>query len=141
MPVHSSGVFHPPASDGQNLSGFSPILSQNKTTNASTSASPAPDPKLVKSAHEFEASLMQELLKPLLPGQNSLDGEGDEDGSGSNSALSAYAGEALGKALSEHGGLGIATRIIQQLSTASNHSGNTPVLKPKRSLTPNSVGR
>ncbi len=84
-----------------------------------------PEPRLLKAAHEFEASMMQELLAPLEPGQSSW---GDEEGgSGSTSALGSYAAEALGKALSEHGGIGIATSILHRLSAAGNHSGNSPV--------------
>jgi Rod binding domain-containing protein len=56
----------------------------------------APQPRLVHAAHEFEAQMMQELLKPMTAG-NGLDGE---DGSGSGAALGEFASEALGKALS-----------------------------------------
>jgi Rod binding domain-containing protein len=87
----------------------------------------APSPKLVNAAHEFEASMMKELMAPLTSGGDSLDG--GEDAGGSESAITSFAGEALGKALSEHGGFGIATRILQQLSAAGNHSGKTDVSK------------
>jgi Rod binding domain-containing protein len=81
----------------------------------------APQPRLVHAAHEFEAQMMQELLKPMTRG-NGLDGE-EGAASGSGSTLSEFASEALGKALSERGGFGIAKSIIHQLS----HSGNGPV--------------
>ena len=84
-----------------------------------------PQPRLVKAAHEFEAAMMKELMAPLEPGSDPL-GE-DSDGEGSSSALGSFAGEALGKAISEHGGFGIAKRIISQLTAGSNHSGNSPV--------------
>ena len=78
-----------------------------------------PQPRLARAAHEFEGQLMQELLKPL----NQGDGlGGDEDEAGSSGALGDFASEALGQALSRHGGLGIADRIVGQLS----HSGTTP---------------
>jgi Rod binding domain-containing protein len=92
---------------------------------AQAAASTVPQPRLVKAAHEFEAAMMKELMAPLEPGHGSIEGENDD--SGSSSALSSFAGEALGKALSEHGGFGIAKSIIRQLTAASNHSGNTPV--------------
>jgi Rod binding domain-containing protein len=95
--------------------------------------SSVPQPRLVRAAHEFEAAIMQELMTPLLPGHDPLDG-GDD--SGSSSALSAFAGEALGQALSERGGFGIADRIIRQLTAGSNHSGKTPVLKSHGALPP-----
>jgi hypothetical protein len=69
--------------------------------------------------------MMKELMAPLEPGHDPLSGS-DED-SNSFSALGTYAGEALGKAISEHGGFGIAKSIIHKLTVAGNHSGNTPV--------------
>jgi len=78
-----------------------------------------PQPRLVKAAHEFEAQMMKELLKPL---NSSTSITGDEDDSGSNGALGEYAQEALGRAMSDRGGLGIAHQIIQHLS--GNQSGN-----------------
>jgi Rod binding domain-containing protein len=90
--------------------------------------SSAPSPRLVKAAHEFEAAMMKELMAPLVPGHDLLSGE---EGAGSSSALGDFAGEALGKAISESGGFGIAKSIIHQLSRqsgdASNHSRNSPV--------------
>jgi len=88
-------------------------------------ASAAPSPKLVKAAHEFEGAMMKEFLSQLEPGHDSRDS--DEDGQGSNAALGSFAGEALGKALSERGGFGIADHILHQLAPKSNHSGNSPV--------------
>jgi Rod binding domain-containing protein len=78
-----------------------------------------PQPRLVKAAHEFEAQMMKELLKPLNTGTSIL---GDEDDSGSNGALGEYAQEALGRAMSDKGGLGIANQIVKQLS--ANKPGN-----------------
>jgi Rod binding domain-containing protein len=84
-------------------------------------ATDAPQPRLVRAAHEFEAQMMKELLKPMTDG-DSLAGENDGSGAGSGGALAAFASEALGKALSERGGFGLADRIVRTLS----HSGNTP---------------
>jgi Rod binding domain-containing protein len=86
---------------------------------------------LVNAAHEFEASMMKELMGPLVSGGGSLDGDSED----SASALTSFAGEALGKAISEHGGFGIATKILHQLSAAGNHSGNT-VVPGRKSGTP-----
>jgi len=68
--------------------------------------------------------MMKELMAPLQTGQSGL---GEEEEGGSSSALTSFAGEALGKAISEHGGIGIATSILHKLGTQSNHSGKTPV--------------
>jgi len=80
-----------------------------------------PQPRLVRAAHEFEAQMMKELMKPMTRG-NSLTGEDEhsDSGAGSGGALGEYASEALGRALSERGGFGIATQIVKDLS----HSGN-----------------
>jgi flagellar protein FlgJ len=82
-------------------------------------------PKLVSAAHEFEASMMKELMAPLQSG-DALTGGDDGDDEGSSSALGSFAGEALGKAISVHGGFGIATSILHQFATR-NHSGNRNV--------------
>ena len=71
-----------------------------------------PQPRLVQAAHEFEAQLMKELLKPMT---NSTSNDDDSD-TGSGGALADFATDALGQALSRHGGLGIATNIFHSLS-------------------------
>lgn len=77
--------------------------------------------RLVKSAHEFEAQMMKELLQPLTSAGTlfSEDGE-DADGAGSAGALGGFASQALGQALSEQGGFGIANEIIEELSQHGN---------------------
>lgn len=77
-------------------------------------------PRLVRAAHEFEAAMMKELLSPL-------HNEDSDDRTSSSSALTDFAGGALGQAISEHGGFGIAEGIIRQLTSQGNHSGKTPV--------------
>jgi Rod binding domain-containing protein len=88
---------------------------------STSGATPAtPSPRLVNAAHEFEAQMMKELLKPMMS-SNSLDGEEDESSSGSGGALGEFATEALGRGLSEAGGFGIANSIVKQLTPASNN--------------------
>jgi Rod binding domain-containing protein len=70
--------------------------------------------------------MMQELLKPMTTG-NGLDGEESETASGSGGALGAYATEAFARGLSEHGGFGIATSIVRQLTPASNKQATAQV--------------
>jgi len=73
-----------------------------------------PSPRLVAAAHEFEGQMLKELLKPM----TDSDGLG---GSDSNSGILAeFGSEALGKALSEQGGFGIAKQIMAQLSGSGN---------------------
>jgi Rod binding domain-containing protein len=81
-----------------------------------------PQPRLVRAAHEFEAQMMKELLKPMTAGVG-LTGEDEDAGSGAGGALGEFASESLGRALSERGGLGIAHAIVGDLS----HSGNKTV--------------
>lgn len=84
--------------------------------------------RLVKAAHEFEAQMMGELLKPLTAG-NGLDGEESDTASGSGGALGAFASESLGRGLSEHGGFGIATSIVKQLTPKGNASVTAQVTR------------
>jgi hypothetical protein len=63
--------------------------------------------------------MMKELLKPMT-GKGALIGSEDGSDGRSNEALSEFASEALGKALSQGGGFGIAKSLIHHLS----HSGN-----------------
>ncbi len=89
-------------------------------------AAGAPSPRLVRAAHEFEGQMMKELLKPMTSG-DALTGAEDSDsdsGAGSGGALGEFASEALGKALSERGGFGIADRIVRELSHSGNQHGS-----------------
>jgi len=93
-------------------------------------ANTAPQPRLVRAAHEFEAQLMKELLKPLTAGS----GLGaSEDDTGSAGAMDEYAGEALGRGLSDRGGFGIADRMIAQLSQSGNRTASVPVTANRHS--------
>lgn len=92
------------------------------------------NPKLVSAAHEFEASLMQEFLKPLqqdpLFAPDSSGGSdplgemdsGSGDDQGSAGALMSFGSEALAKAISDRGGFGIATQILDHFRTANHGS-------------------
>ena len=98
---------------------------QATAASSSQAGMSTPQPRLVRAAHEFEAQMMQELMKPMTHA-SSLTGEDDDSDSGSGGALGEFASEALGKALSEHGGFGIASGIVKELS----HSGNQKVTPP-----------
>ena len=84
-----------------------------------------PQLRLVKAAHEFEAQMMKELLKPMATTAG-LTGSEDDSENGSNNALGEFAAEALGRALSERGGLGIAKSILRDLSRSGNASHPAP---------------
>ena len=102
---------------------------------AASDAQATPSPRLVKAAHEFEGQMMKELLQPMMAG-DALTGSEDGDselgagsGGGSTGALGEFASEALGQALSEHGGFGIADRIVKELSHSGNHHGDGKVTR------------
>ena len=78
----------------------------------------APQPRLVKAAHEFEAMMMKELLKPMT-GSDEL---ADEDADSGGGVLGEFAAEALGQGLSVGGGFGIADEVVRSLS----RSGTVP---------------
>jgi Rod binding domain-containing protein len=90
------------------------------------------DPRLPSAAHEFEACLMKEFLKPLQKDALSDDGgdgsgsDGADSSDGSNNALMSFGSEALARAISDRGGFGIATKIIEQLG-AKPAAGETTV--------------
>jgi Rod binding domain-containing protein len=77
-----------------------------------SSRSAVSENRLIRAAHEFEGQMLKELLKPMASG--GLDGSGDDGESGG--VLGQFAAEALGRGLSERGGLGIANQILGQLS-------------------------
>ena len=70
-------------------------------------------PRMVRAAHEFEAQMMKELLKPMAQSSGLI---GDDSDAGSAGALGDFATESLAQAMSQQGGMGIASRLIQSLS-------------------------
>ena len=78
-------------------------------------------PRLLKAAHEFEAQMMKELLKPVAAGSSFT---GDEENSGSSEIMSGFASEALGRSLSEQGGFGIADSILRSISQKEENLRN-----------------
>jgi hypothetical protein len=90
----------------------------------STGETQQQNPRLVSAAHEFEASLMKEFLKPLQ--HDSLFAEGDkkddDEPTGSAETLMSYGAEAMAKSLSEHGGFGIAQEILDHFQKSTHPS-------------------
>jgi len=77
-----------------------------------------PSPRLQKASHQFEASMLQELLKPMQQqsGMFKDDGDDDDDSSDSESSLREYGTEVMAQALSERGGLGISKMVLTKLA-------------------------
>lgn len=77
------------------------------------------DPRLKPAAHEFEASLMKEFLTPLQHDALFSDGKDGDDSEDSGSALMSFGSQALAQAISERGGFGIATKIIDHFEAGT----------------------
>jgi Rod binding domain-containing protein len=83
--------------------------------------------KLVDAAQQFEATMLQELLKPMQHGQDSWGGEEKSDDSASDT-ISSFGTEAIAKAISKGGGFGIAKQIVSKvtLEHQRNSQNKTP---------------
>jgi flagellar protein FlgJ len=82
-----------------------------------TAGAVTPSPRLQNASHQFEASMLQELLKPMEKDSFMSDKDGDDDDSAdSNSSLREYGTEVMARALSERGGLGISKMVMARLA-------------------------
>jgi len=107
------------------------VSAAGATSGAAGAGGAVQDPRLKPAAHEFEACLMKEFLAPLqedtLAGDDG-DGAGGAEGdssAGSNGALMSFGSEALAKAISERGGFGIATKIVEHYKGAAPRQAKT----------------
>ena len=71
--------------------------------------------KLADAAQQFEAAMLQELLKPMQHGQSSWGGEEKSDDTASE-PMSSFGTEAIAKAISKGGGFGIAKQIVSKVT-------------------------
>ncbi len=71
--------------------------------------------KLVDAAQQFEATMLQELMKPMQHGQSSWGDEEKSEDSASDT-ISGFGTEAIAKAISKGGGFGIARRVVEQVT-------------------------
>jgi peptidoglycan hydrolase FlgJ len=81
---------------------------------AATGTDKQTNAKLVDAAQQFESMLMQEMLKPLRSGEDSWDDDKKEDSA--SDTISSFGTEAVAKAISKDGGLGIAKQVIRQVT-------------------------
>jgi peptidoglycan hydrolase FlgJ len=84
------------------------------TSQLSTATEGQKQAKLVDAAQQFEATMLQELLKPMQHGQDSWGGEVKSDDSASDT-ISGFGTEAIAKAISKGGGFGIAKQIVAKV--------------------------
>lgn len=94
------------------------VGSQGLSSQSTSGVAHPKDPRLERCAHEFEASLMAELLKPMQE-SDGLTGENSGGGLASGGALSGFASESLARAISERGGFGIADRVLHRLDSSN----------------------
>lgn len=77
------------------------------------------DPRLKSAAQDFEASMLQELLKPMerdpLFSNSNQSGSGLGGGDAGMGTWSSLGAQSLAKAIVQAGGLGIATTVIRQV--------------------------
>jgi peptidoglycan hydrolase FlgJ len=85
------------------------------------------DPKLVDAAQQFESMLMQELLKPMRAGQDDSWQPKSDDSAADT--ISSFGIEAVAKAISKGGGLGIATQVIRQVTQEHERSSENKTIK------------
>jgi len=92
-------------------------------TIAPITASPKTDAiqqaKLVDGAHDFEAMLLQQMLKPLQFGEAAgadADTDGDGNSGSANDTIRSMGVDAISKAIAQGGGVGIARQIVQQVN-------------------------
>ena len=71
--------------------------------------------KLVDAAQQFEATMLQELLKPLQHGRDAWAEEVKDDDSASDT-ISSFGTEAIAKAISKGGGFGMAKQIVSKVT-------------------------
>jgi|SRR5271170_4916398 len=71
--------------------------------------------KLIDAAQQFEATMLQELLKPMQHGQDSWGGEEKSDDSAADT-MSSFGAEAIAKAISKGGGFGVAKQIVSKVT-------------------------
>ena len=71
--------------------------------------------RLVDAAQQFEGLMLQELLKPMTSTENKWD-TGEQEGDKSMDTMTSYGTEAVAKAIAKGGGLGIAKKVVEQVT-------------------------
>ena len=89
------------------------------------------DPKLVDGARQFEAMMLEQMLKPLSFGGSPDDPGGESEG-GAAGTIRGFGTEAVAKAVAMGGGFGLARQIVRQVTaeheSARQRTGGTKVL-------------
>ncbi len=95
-----------------------PVLLKPEVASAGAIRAEIPDSKLAKltsAAQSFEAMMLTQMLKPLHFGAGVADGAEESEG-GASDTVKGLATDALAKALAASGGVGIARKIVKQVT-------------------------
>jgi flagellar protein FlgJ len=87
--------------------------------------------KLVDAAHQFEAMMLQELLKPMSGGQDSWGGDEKSEEDSASDTISSFGTEAFANAISKKGGFGIAKKVISQVEMEHQRNSQKKILSTK----------
>ncbi len=90
-------------------------ISSDVTSQPTAAVEEQKQAKLVDAAQQFEAAMLQELLKPMQNGQSSWGGVEKSDDTASDT-ISSFGTEAIAKAISKGGGFGIAKQIVSKVT-------------------------
>lgn len=90
-------------------------ITDHPPTPVATAAETQKQAKLTDAAQQFEAMLMQEMLKPMQAGQDGWGGEEKNDDPSADT-ISSFGTEAVAKAIAKGGGLGIARQVVRQVT-------------------------
>ena len=90
-------------------------ISSDVTNQPATAIEGQKQARLVDAAQQFEAAMLQELLKPMQHGQSSWGGEEKSDDTASDT-ISSFGTEAIAKAISKGGGFGIAKQVVSKVT-------------------------
>lgn len=102
-------------------------ITAGSTTGSTLGTEAIQDKKLAAGAHEFEAMLLAEMMKPLKFGEAE---SSEEDEGGAAGTIRSMGTEAMAKAISAGGGLGIAREILSQVRAERDaHGGNAHATK------------
>jgi Rod binding domain-containing protein len=99
------------------------VIDLVQSLNSLQTAQPAtgkaqPSEKLRKAAGDFEALLLSSLLEPLASAWSQAPGATEEKEGNTYADLAA---QAIGRAMSANGGLGIARMLLQKMNLADGH--------------------
>src|SRR3954454_13894296 len=106
------------------------ISAAESTTQPATAADEQKQAKLVDAAQQFEATMLQELLKPFQRGQSSWGGEERTDDTASDT-INSFGTEAIAKAISKGGGFGIAQQIVSKVTLEHQRNSQNKISRTK----------